>query len=667
MSGIGSSVQEKLLEEKHKEKEAARKGQTQFDRDLLEFEDDEIDYDAMLIDDDGLEERIPGVNIDADYEDGFSGFSSSGSTSQAPLFVPILPAIVASPVSPVDLSLATLPSLPEDADIHGLENEVIDDPALMNERYSLSEYEDSLEEFEDDLISPDEFEAGERASPTDAVQVPSGNERAAKVDASPSLDDDDLYFDDGHFEELPGDAVGEPFDESIFDDDTDPHFERPFYSRTNIPIMIGETVVLGQHIPDGTILSGESLSQDLRHVPSLVSEGLTDALEAPSSLAPRFPTMEAPKPQSGLLTQHNLEAFHSALERAATERLRRSMSTSEQSMGQESFAQTVDSHPGLTSDGSRISQTVETMGLEDVLDEFKYDDDEFEDDPIIAEANAEALENDDDGFYGREFGFYAHSSGNCNAQPFHGGFFGSRGVEGVHRSHSGRVNFREPSLTPITERSEWSTRNSIISLTTHGPSPPNPSLSSPGLAQLIDMGSIDDEMSALMKRRREWGGSEGSLRSSASPSPQPQLSPQQFQPPLPSNNRGGFPGIHEACTSPLSIDSPVYLSDSMSMANLANGMPASPDKESAPSSPTLTFNTHHASRGLHAVGDTEIRTPAKTGVAVSHSRTSSSASVSYVMEVDEDGSSKWILERRRTGGSGEVELYEREVLTEGRI
>ena len=105
----------------------------------------------------------------------------------------------------------------------------------------------------------------------------------------------------------------------------------------------------------------------------------------------------------------------------------------------------------------------------------------------------------------------------------------------------------------------------------------------------------------------------------------------------------------------------------MSMANLANGMTIFPDEESAPSSPTLTFNTHAASRGLHAVGDTETRTPAKTGVAVSHSRTSSSASVSYVMEVDEDGSSKWILERRRTGGSGEVELYEREVLTEGRI
>jgi hypothetical protein len=105
----------------------------------------------------------------------------------------------------------------------------------------------------------------------------------------------------------------------------------------------------------------------------------------------------------------------------------------------------------------------------------------------------------------------------------------------------------------------------------------------------------------------------------------------------------------------------------MGMANLANGVTASPDEESAPSSPTLTFNSHHASRGLHGVGDPETRTPAKTGVAVSHSRTSSSASVSYVMEMDEDGSSKWVLERRRTSGSGEVEVYEREVLTEGRI
>ena len=40
---------------------------------------------------------------------------------------------------------------------------------------------------------------------------------------------------------------------------------------------------------------------------------------------------------------------------------------------------------------------------------------------MIAEANAEALENDGEGFYGHEFGFYA--SGNVDgAEAMHGGF-----------------------------------------------------------------------------------------------------------------------------------------------------------------------------------------------------------------------------------------------------
>src|SRR5204862_6262634 len=141
-----------------------------------------------------------------------------------------------------------------------------------------------------------------------------------------------------------------------------------------------------------------------------------------------------------------------------------------------------------------------------------------DDDPIIAAANAEALENDDEGFYGQEFGFYPHSNGNCESELVLGGYFGPRGVEGITRSHSGRANFQEPTLTPITERREWSTRNSIISLTTHGAVHSNPPLSSPPLAQLVDMSGIEDEMtlSALMKLRRgAWGGSNGSLRSSA--------------------------------------------------------------------------------------------------------------------------------------------------------
>jgi hypothetical protein len=51
----------------------------------------------------------------------------------------------------------------------------------------------------------------------------------------------------------------------------------------------------------------------------------------------------------------------------------------------------------------------------------------------------------------------------------------------------------------------------------------------------------------------------------------------------------------------------------------------------------------------------------------SHSRASSSASISYKQETVEDGSPKWVIERRRTGDSGEMEVYQREVLEGSRI
>jgi hypothetical protein len=168
---------------------------------------------------------------------------------------------------------------------------------------------------------------------------------------------------------------------------------------------------------------------------------------------------------------------------------------------------------------------MDPVSFDEVFEDFNYDDNDdlLYDDPIIAAANAEALENDDEGFYGHEFGFYAQAYAN-GSELTNGGYFGPRGTEGISRTHSGRGKFREPSLTPITERSEWSTRNSIISVNAHGVAHSNQSVSSPGLAQLVDLNSLEDEMSlsALMKLRRDaWGGSNGSLRSrSASPPPQ---------------------------------------------------------------------------------------------------------------------------------------------------
>jgi hypothetical protein len=664
MSGVGSSVQEKLLEEKHKEKEAARKENARKHRSSYsDYDDEDFDYDAIE-DDGGFEERIPGINADAsDDDDEFRDFAGVVKTTHTSLFVPVLPAIAASPISPADSHMG-MQNTPRDFQGNAIGFATTSDSPYLLQRQSSSDYGDADKESEvapapsTDIVigaPPDQF--------ADSVSGTVGAEAYAL-----SGEDDDLYFDDGDFDELPADMDHEGFDESVFDDETSQLYDRAFYPGTRIPVTA--PTLPGPEDPLQSVKSEDRKSSDIRHVPSLASDFRPDSWSVPNGLSSRFSGAEPPKTSGGVLSEHNLEAFHSALARvadevAASKQLQRNLSLSEMSLGQDSVSQTADSHPDLLSDDSRLSQTA---GLDAVLDDFDYDDDGLDDDLIIAEANAEALENDDEGFYGEEFGFYAHSDGSCNGESVYGGYFGPRGVEGISRSHSGRAVFCEPSLTPITERSEWSTRNSIASLTTHGAAAPsNPSLTAPGLAQLVDMGNLDDEMTleALMKLRRgAFGGSNGSLRSSTS-SPSPQTAP------LGASNRISHLSIPE--DSPMALntstsDNSSHLADSTGALSSGHYI-SSPlsEGDSQPGSPTLTFN-HMSSLRRGSSGDAgDVGRGTGKSSKPSHSRASSSASISYVQETAEDGSSKWVLERRRTGDSGSLEVYEREVLEDGRI
>ncbi|KAF3905372.1 hypothetical protein ABW21_db0202021 [Orbilia brochopaga] len=74
-----------------------------------------------------------------------------------------------------------------------------------------------------------------------------------------------------------------------------------------------------------------------------------------------------------------------------------------------------------------------------------------DEDDMIAEANRDALASDNDGWYGQEFNFYPTSS--TNSTYLAGGFFGT------DLPKPGFI--RNPSLTPISERSEGSLRNSL--------------------------------------------------------------------------------------------------------------------------------------------------------------------------------------------------------------
>ncbi|KXG52984.1 uncharacterized protein PGRI_000340 [Penicillium griseofulvum] len=517
MSGVESSSQEKMLEEKHKAKEASRRMEDGY------FDDFDEDFDDDMMDDlDGLEEKIPGVNADAD-DDDLDDFSVSQNISEPKSWaIPGLSPVVGSPITAAPLAST--------------------DSSHFTSHLSETT---QLENGPGQQIPREQPPLGSRTDATSTLlQAPVTNQTPQILD-----DDDDLYFDDGDFGDLAVDNNEGGFDESIFDDVNSHLYERKPVGAPAAPLPTDSAAPGGDDSSTGKESPvAEKGVQGLQHMPSVASDYRVTGSVKRGPLGETIPNVGPARAHGGVLTEQNLDILHNALAFAANEasyngRFERKFSTSEASQGHDSVAQTsqtIDSQPGLVSDDGRVSQAADAMAFEDVFDDQVYhdhfyddhfyddNDDSYLDDAIVAAANAEALENDDDGFYGQEFGFYAQADGNGASELINGGYFGPRRVEGITRNHSSRGKFQEPSLTPITERSEWSTRNSMISVKAHGGTHPNSALASPGLAQLVDMGNLDDDMSlsALMKLRRgAWGGSNGSLRSSAGSPPPHTISP----------------------------------------------------------------------------------------------------------------------------------------------
>jgi hypothetical protein len=699
MGGVGSTAQERILEEKHKRKEAERRAAN---RESRGGDSDEEEFDYENIDeDDGFEERIPGVNVDLEdeeqLEEGIPGVNIDfeeeapieeevpGENAGSPIeineelpkqgvknheegaglegfrFTPALPSTMSSPTSTIDTGRISQ-STPRD------ESGNVIGFAVFKESPGSGR-----------MSSPAAFPSLSTPLQNALGLVPLQPHNETIPTRQLFEDEDDLYFDDGNIAHPPLDTEAGGFDENVFDDETSNLYER----RTRVVSSLQERTVS----PNQVFSDVEGDVDDEEFSPVRVSSavpqtftkvGIPRGYWASNQSQPSITYALASEPSG--LTEGNLAAYHDALALAATEaaangRFARKPSISQ---GSETTSQMDDGVPGLISDDSRTSRGLDSLrpfSNDHLTNDFSFDDgDDLDDDAIIAAANADALENDDEGFYGQEFGFYARANGNCNSEMVNGGYFGSRGVEGVTRSHSGRVNFREPSLTPITERSEWSTRNSVISLPTLGIPHSAHTLPSPGLAQLVGMDEMDDDMSlsALMKLRRgAFGGSNGSLRSSATS--QASASPLTHFPPA--NLGGPNLGAHSTATSGVSthlagsIYSPV---SSTGLAPGTSGIREELDEEGSPASPTLTMDgTADAAadfgwRSPHAPDASPMRKGAIRGRG--HSRGSSGAeSVSYVKETDPDGSGRWILERRRTGESGEIEVIGREVLTGGRI
>ncbi|KAL8869197.1 MAG: hypothetical protein Q9174_004447 [Haloplaca sp. 1 TL-2023] len=704
MTGVGSATQEQILEDKHRQheqKKARRSGVSQLStvgnggRDLGDEDEDFDEYDDVD-DDNGLEEKIPGINADEDEpkmlypQDQVQG-SDHASPHQSSFTSD--PSLASTGV--------TSPNTPRDSMGRAIHFDTTQAPNLAPYNYCSSEllYHAGL----DPKAPTDGFIDTAHSHPTVDLD---GRKDVPKPLDQPD-EDDDMYFDDGMIDDL--DEQAEPFDESVFDDETSRIYGLPLRDQKLSPE--GPGVAKG---PSDPLTSGVNTASDLTSTYNASSytghtfgHSRTEVVE-PFDKAPT--SLGVPTGDSSSSAYH--DALVAGVNRAAMDgKFARAAALPPHAEDDSSYIHEVPQADGPADSVAlpRSGGWLVGAGSEDT-EGFDFDDD-LADDTIIAAANAEALENDDDGFYGQEFGFFARASASGEAEYANGGYFGSRAFEGIGRSHSGRAN--EPSLTPITERSEFSNRNSAISLTMHGFQPHSAGAqSSSGLTQLADLMHMQEDdmsLSVLMKLRRgAWGGSAASLVSSSSGSPMnyvpgagfPAAVPMQHSNSSNGNFVNGSPltmhSGHHFASSSYSLNSsngiasshedssPSPASATITLATQQQTLPVQPPPQNVPpffsqhqlqqtipllSQPTASHSNHPHRRSMSPVKRSSMGPPSKP--LKGHSRNSSAASesVSYVLEGggEDGGQGHWVLEKRRTDESGVVEVLGREVVEGGRI
>ncbi|KAK3396867.1 hypothetical protein B0T20DRAFT_378770 [Sordaria brevicollis] len=568
---MGSADEEKALEERHRQRQREKGGgatsalRQEHDSRFDDLEEEDFDYDAMM-DDDGLEEPIPGVNADydddygeepipgvnadydeepipgtedyagleepipgvnADYQEllpaddqdddddydpetdpdndqeNFAGFEFQRSNKSSGPITPHSPVVASTPSNETEQAVAssvtedTTPELPKYAT---MSEQVVGGP--------------------EQLPSPETIRA-----PITPEPIPIG---MPPTEPTRREDDNELYFDNGLADELDFQGDGTHFDENLFDlDDTD-QYGRPIpgaFARAAEQARARQLAQLAE--------ANAAAAPGVDPVQSTTA-GSMHALATGEDMSPT----QLPQLPTQPIQQMSISGLDMAYQAALAEAAQRA---AESGKFRRSSSPAVPEEPTVTSptDSAQSQHDFAKQQIDDYDDDEDddgfgggngLDDYEFDDEDIIAEANASALANDSDGWYGQEFGFYSAplsqsgpSSLNRNPSqnsenennPFqysYGGYFGPAGSDGVFRSKSGRVVCREPTLTPITETSEYSNRNSIMSLNL----PPSidarnsTSLQSPTLAQLALMD--DDEFDSINKlRKKTWAGAAGSV------------------------------------------------------------------------------------------------------------------------------------------------------------
>jgi hypothetical protein len=329
------------------------------------------------------------------------------------------------------------------------------------------------------------------------------------------------------------------------------------------------------------------------------------------------------------------------------------------------------------------SDDINAAPTDDFMTSHLEDGYEDEDDDFIAAANAEALAYDDSGFYGQEFGFYARarsdSTGSNKGQTMeaiNGGFFGEDGDDPLRRQKSSR----EPDLTPITERSEFSARNSFINFGPASTSWGHGGVASPALARL-PLSPLVSGADNPNKARASGGGYFGVFPASGSSNAQ---SHQQFVGASPASATNSPARPWTTSDSPVSAASSSsrglpFMSNSASGSALGVNLAADPD--ATPRKPQAS--QAHMSSPLNDAPGTAKKVPLPavhthsnsngSGNGLTHSRNHSGAdSVAYVRETvspgeENSGPPRWVLERRRTSELGVDQIVGREVVKGGWI
>ncbi|KAF1991888.1 hypothetical protein K402DRAFT_388441 [Aulographum hederae CBS 113979] len=615
MAGVDSAAQEKVLEERHRKKaaeaKAAKAAAAQDNESSGEEDVDDYDYDDI---DDPMgynEEPIP---LQGDTDDMYGEYNPdaisipSRGLSNFELAQAARLALSSNPPSPADYSPVGTPgggelrqgmfSMPNT----GYFNMPHYSPSGASSR-SFHDPESANAEAPSGMNSLRKTVSTKLAASTsgeDVVSKPLSAEQAG----APIVDgEDDMYFDDGLIDDFIEAGDAEHFDESCFDDPNHPLYER---KRPEAP----------------TDRQSKNELKDTKGKRPFSSESLADPFSSLQKNEAEEATQRQETHEDPTANYNTLEAYHGALAMAAMKaeadgrfaRHDSGATPNDPTLDKAERPSHASSQPSLVPDDGRLSndssisapglgiQTTPPLPSNDTgssleksiangennfayndhfgdttsTANYDYDYDDYdsalEDDPIIAAANAEALANDDDGFYGQEFGFYATappSSGgsSANGEPpefFQGGYFGPRGADAIQRNRS----LREPNLTPITERSEYSARNSFVSLQGHFAAG-GAAMPSPGLAQLraqaereglwsplstgAGTGSSDDEMSLtqLMKLRRGAFGTSGGGSRSSSPVEGSRASPFGYFPFAGTNGTGSSPIMGRSFVSPV--------------------------------------------------------------------------------------------------------------------